>query len=123
MIFKPPARKYIKILIGIDMGNKNLKVYSGKGEPHEIPIAYREHDEYWYNNEPIGANIEKVKYRNRYYLVGVQGRSGLPQNKGDINVREISNMFKLVGLAREMRKRNIMILISYRVILSERVAC
>lgn len=93
------------IKLGLDMGNKNLKVYSGK-EAHEIPIAYREKDQYWYENETIGDNMEKVKYKNRYYLVGVQGRSGLPQNKGDKNVREVANMFKLVGLARELRLRN-----------------
>lgn len=95
-----------KIKLGIDMGNKNLKIATQQVEAHEIPIAYREQDKYWYENEPVGENMEKVKYRNRYYLVGVQGRSGLPQNKGDKNVREIANMFKLVGLARELRLRN-----------------
>ena len=29
----------------------------------------------------------------------------MPQNKGDIKVREIANMFKLVGLARELRRQ------------------
>ena len=94
------------IKLGLDMGNKNLKVYSGNEEPHEIPIAYREQDAYWYENEPIGTGMEKVKYKGRYFLVGVQGKSGLPQNKGDKNVRDIANMFKLVGLARELRLRN-----------------
>lgn len=93
------------IKLGIDMGNKNLKVYSGE-KPHEIPIAFREQDQYWYENEPVGDNMEKVKYKGRYFLVGVQGRSGLPQNKGDRGVRETANMFKLVGLARELRLRN-----------------
>lgn len=93
------------IKLGIDMGNKNLKVCSGEN-PHEIPIAYREQDKYWYENEPVGDNMEKVKYKGRYFLVGVQGKSGLPQNKGDKGVREIANMFKLVGLAKELRSRN-----------------
>lgn len=93
------------IKIGLDMGNKNLKLYSGDEAPHEIPVAYKEQDEYWYLNEPVGVDMEKVKYRGRYFLVGVQGRSGLPQNKGDKGVREIANMMKLVGLARELRLR------------------
>lgn len=95
----------MSINIGLDIGNKNLKVGSEKG-CHEIPVAYREKDSYWYENEPIGEGMEKVKYKDRYFLVGIQGKSGLPQNKGDKNIRDISNMFKLVGLARELRLRN-----------------
>lgn len=91
---------------GLDIGNKNLKICAEEGQAHEIPVAYREVTEYDYKEEPVGEGTEKVFYNNEYYFVGLQCEGGLPQNKGDKKIRKVANMFKLVGLARELRRRN-----------------
>ena len=90
--------------IGIDIGNKNLKVCGEAGFPHEIPVAYEEIKEDEYYRETTGTETEKVFYNGKYYFVGLQCNRGLPQNKGSKSVREVANMFKLVGIAREMRR-------------------
>jgi len=89
--------------IGLDIGNKNLKVCGESEVPHEIPVAYKISNQYDYENEQDNDNIERVLYNDIYYTVGLQCSRGLPQNKGDTNHREVANMFKLVGLARELR--------------------
>ena len=91
------------IKLGLDIGNKNLKICGESGVPHEIPVAYKLSNKYDYENEQDNDNMEKVFYNDKYYTVGLQCSEGLPQNKGAIGVREIANMFKLVGLARELR--------------------
>ena len=92
---------------GLDIGNKNLKVCGSENNAHEIPVAYEEVSKYDYDNELVSKDIEKVFYNDKYYFVGLQCQRGLPQNKGDIAIREIANMFKLVGLARELRERSV----------------
>ena len=94
------------IKAGVDIGNKNLKVCAEEGQAHEIPASYRIIDEYDYINGTNKEDVEKVKYNNKYYLVGLQCQNGLPRNKGDKSTREIANMIKLVGLARELRRQN-----------------
>lgn len=94
----------MKMAVGIDMGNKNLKVSGQKSEAHEMPIAFTEIEELDYEMEELSSNIEKVKYNDKYYLVGMNQGNALPQNKGDIAFREQANMFKLLGLARELRR-------------------
>jgi hypothetical protein len=93
------------IKLGMDIGNKNLKVCAEEGQAHEIPASYRMVDEYDYVNSISKKDMEKVKYNGKYYFVGLQCQNGLPHNKGDRNIREVANMFKLVGLARELRRQ------------------
>lgn len=95
------------IKCGLDIGNKNLKICGEENQSHEIPVAYEENTMYDYENELYNENIEKVFYNGRYYFVGLQCQDGLPQNKGDKSARELANMFKLVGLARELRRRGL----------------
>lgn len=94
------------IKVGVDIGNKNLKVCAEEGQAHEIPASYRIVDEYDYKHSSNREDMERVKYKGKYYFVGLQCQSGLPHNKGDKGVREIANMFKLVGLARELRRQD-----------------
>lgn len=91
------------IKLGMDIGNKNLKVCGEDGVPHEIPVAYEISNKFDYESEPHDS-IERVFYNGVYYVVGLQCTQGLPQNKSDIDFREIATMFKLVGLARELRR-------------------
>lgn len=93
--------------LGLDIGNKNLKICSDKDKPHEFPVAYREITSDEYINEAVGGEqTDKVKYLNKHYLVGLQCQNGLPRNKGDIKHREIANMFKLIGLAKDLELNN-----------------
>lgn len=95
------------INLGMDIGNKNLKVCGSENNSHEIAIAYKEISKYDYENESVGEGMEKVKYNNKYYFVGLQCQGGIGQNKGAVEYREIANMFKLIGLARELRKQGV----------------
>jgi len=93
------------IKVGVDIGNKNLKVCAEEGQAHEIPASYKIVEEYDYINGIAREDLEKVKYNGSYYFVGLQCQKSLPKNKGDKSVREIANMIKLVGLARELRRQ------------------
>lgn len=93
------------IKIGVDIGNKNLKICAEEGQPHEIPASYKIVDEYDYINSISREDMEKVKYNNNFYFVGLQCDKALPHNKGDKEHREVANMIKLVGLARELRNQ------------------
>lgn len=93
------------IKVGVDIGNKNLKICAEEGQAHEIPASYKLVNEYDYINGIVREDLEKVKYNGEYYFVGLQCQKSLPQNKGDKSIREIANMIKLVGLARELRRQ------------------
>lgn len=92
--------------IGMDMGNKNLKICGENDIPYEFPVAYEEITEFDYLNEAAGSGVYNVKYNNKFYRVGSKGVTGLPKNKGDIRFRQIANMLKLTGLAIELDKND-----------------
>lgn len=95
------------IRVGVDIGNKNLKICAEEGQAHEIPASYRIVDEYDYKNGISRPDMEKVKYNGEFYFVGLQCQNGLPHNKGDKGSRELASMIKLVGLARELRRQGL----------------
>lgn len=94
-------------LIGLDLGNRYGKVKSEMGFD-ELLIAWKEIDITDYNTLEILEGMEKVKYKNKYYIVGLKGVEGIDNpNKGNEEVKEMANMVKLVLLARDMRKRDL----------------
>lgn len=95
------------IKIGLDLGNKNLKICGKEEESHEISMHHRVVTQYDYEREAIGDAMFKVKYKDKMYFVGLNCSAGLPENKGAISVRTEANMFKLVGLALELKKRSL----------------
>lgn len=90
--------------IGLDMGNKNIKIGGTDEKPYEFPVAYEEINIFDYENETNGSNVYNVKYKNKFYRVGAKGITGLPKNKGEVRFRDIANMLKLTALAVELKR-------------------
>lgn len=92
---------------GLDLGNRYAKLTTCMGSD-EIIVAYRELSKADYKEFEASGKSERVKYKDRYFVVGETGEHGIGhENKAAESYKEISNMFKLVLLARDMKKRNI----------------
>lgn len=96
-----------KFNIGLDMGNKNMKICGEDEVLFEFPIAYEEINQFDYEHETTGEKVFNVKYKDKYYRVGDKGITGLPKNKGDKRFRDIANMLKLTALAVELKRNKL----------------
>lgn len=93
------------MIIGIDLGNRYAKTYS-EDYKDEFFVAWREVSQEEYNSLETTESISKVKYNGKYILVGDVGTSGInKRNKGDNEVREQSNLIKLVMAARYLKSQ------------------
>lgn len=94
-------------LAGLDLGNRYGKLKSEMGTD-EIIVSWRKIDVTDYETLELVDGMEKVKYKDNYYVVGVTGTTGINSaNKGIKEEREMANMVKLVMLARDMKKREV----------------
>lgn len=94
-------------LVGLDLGNRYGKLKSEMGTD-EIIVSWRKIDATDYETLELVDGMERVKYKDNYYVVGVTGTVGINSaNKGIEEEREMANMVKLIMLARDMRKREV----------------
>ncbi len=93
-----------KNVVGLDLGNRYAKIKSDS-TLDELILSWREVSESDYNATESVEGMEKVKYKDQYYIVGKTGTKGINnRNKGHESVRDMANMIKLTMLAREMRE-------------------
>jgi len=91
-------------VVGLDLGNRYAKLKTDN-LLDELILSWREVSEADYNATEIAEGMEKVKYKEKYYIVGLTGTKGINnRNKGHESVRDMANMIKLTMLAREMRE-------------------
>lgn len=95
---------------GIDIGNKYAKlvgkgILAGENFMDQLIISWKQINKKEYESDEKVDGIEKIKYKDKYYRVGLGGVKGIVSpNKGDEESKEMANMFKLIMLARYLRK-------------------
>jgi hypothetical protein len=94
------------VIIGLDLGNRYAKVF-GEDYKDELFVAWRKVSEEEYNSTEALEGIAKVKYKDKFYLIGNVGNTGINmKNKGAVEVREFSNFIKLVMIARYLKEHD-----------------
>jgi len=93
--------------VGLDFGNRYGKIKSNN-TTEEIILTWREISEEEYNSATSKEGIERVKYNDKYYLIGETGTKGInSKNKGNKKERYYANMIKLVLLAKDMKNNRL----------------
>lgn len=99
------------MLIALDLGNRYLKTASKFGDDilkNEMIVCYKEISETDYNERSLYySSGDFVKYKDRYYLLGEGGTSGIDNvNKAHPDVLHLSRLFTLVGLSKDLESKN-----------------
>lgn len=95
------------ILAALDVGNRYGKIKTDEIRK-EIIISWRKVSKENFNETEWNKNIDKIIYKNEYYIVGLTGKEGINhKNKGHYSVLQQSNMIKLLLLSKDMEERKI----------------